>query len=97
MRTIKPITPNEAANKQDIPDFVLDAFNQLISKNYRIDRAIVVQKHIIELIKKKSPNQEFETNWLNIEPIYENAGWKVIYDKPAYCENYDAFFMFIKS
>jgi hypothetical protein len=31
---------------------------------------------------------------LDIEPIYREAGWIVEYDKPAYCENYDANFTF---
>lgn len=38
----------------------------------------------------------FQNNWLDVEPIFEAAGWKVEYDKPAYCESYDAFFVFRK-
>jgi hypothetical protein len=31
---------------------------------------------------------------LDIEDTYREAGWKVEYDKPAYCENYPANFTF---
>ena len=36
----------------------------------------------------------YDNNWLDIEDIFREAGWKVTYDKPAYNESYDAYFKF---
>lgn len=38
----------------------------------------------------------FDKHWLDIEDTYRKAGWNVEYDKPGYCENYDAYFVFSK-
>ena len=63
----------------------------------------IYQKDIIEVAKSKmypatdnidSGSGYFDYNWLNIEKIYEDAGWAVKYDKPAYNESYDAYFIF---
>ena len=54
---------------------------------------------MIEYVLKYAPEEVtratiFDNNWLDIEPTYRKAGWKVIYDGPAYCENYPATFTF---
>ena len=59
------------------------------------------QKEIVDLIVKKSNNvyksgDIFANSWLDVEDIYRNAGWDVEYDKPGYCENYEAHFVFRK-
>jgi len=95
MNKIKPITPVEAANKQEIPDFVFEAFNKLISENYYNKQAKVVQKDAENLIRQLMPDGiDFNYNWLNVESAYQQNGWEVEYDKPAYCESYDAYFVF---
>jgi hypothetical protein len=33
---------------------------------------------------------------MDFEPFYEKAGWKVVYDKPGYCESYAANFTFTR-
>jgi len=40
--------------------------------------------------------QAFENKWLNVEAMYEDAGWKVSYEKPGYNESGDAYFTFKK-
>lgn len=35
-------------------------------------------------------------HWLDVEPIFEAAGWHVEYDKPSYYETYVASFTFRK-
>jgi hypothetical protein len=101
---IQPITPDQVheVRKKTIPSFVLQAFNELIvenmqangiSKVYQEDaicRMLKIEKEIVD------SNQIFNMGWLNIECIYQDAGWKVEYDKPAYNETYRAFFTFIK-
>lgn len=42
--------------------------------------------------KKKLKDEIFKKHWLDVEPIYEKAGWKVEYDKPGYNESGDAYF-----
>jgi hypothetical protein len=80
-----------------IPKYVTDAVNTLIKKNYRGSSFTIKQKEIVaEIQKKKSVTSQFlfENNYLDFEDIYRNRGWDVEYDKPAYCETYDAYFKF---
>lgn len=97
----KPITPEQASKlKQSvIPDFVIDAFNDAITKNLRDGSARVLQKDVVAAIKAKAPEdfemgRLFSENMLDVEPLFRAAGWRVDYDKPGYCETYDAFFVF---
>lgn len=108
---IEPISPDSvqgAANKS-IPDFVVQAFNELIAKNWDGKRATVHQSAVVEKAidiqtqqyKEKHQTSDwyipaFNYDWLNIEPLYEAKGWKVEYDKPGYCETYPATFKFTK-
>lgn len=38
----------------------------------------------------------FDNCWLDVEDIFEEVGWKVVYDKPGYNESYPANFEFTK-
>lgn len=104
---IKPIAPNEVTEtKIDIifPDFVIEAFNYMIAQNFRNGSATVAQDDVITKIfecgrkagERVTRNQIFDKCWLDVEDIYRAAGWKVKYDKPAYCESYSAYFEFTK-
>ena len=106
---IKPITPEEVGSKKKeiIPEEVIMAFNTLIAKHWSGNQAKFTQNELIDMITlnygqshddvpENFRNDIFTNKWLDVEPIYEQAGWKVIYDKPAYCENYEAFFIFKK-
>ena len=99
MRTINPITPQEVNSKrlEDIPDLVIEAFNELIVKNSQGATARINQDDAIERIMTKidiSRGDIFAKGYLNVEPIYEAAGWAVSYDKPGYNESYEAHFIF---
>lgn len=104
---MKPITPKQALNlkQESIPDFVFEAFNQLITENISNGRASVKQKDVVSRIKQlKSAAFEdidsqfiYSRGWLDVEPHYRKAGWKVEYDKPGYNESYDAYFVFTGS
>ena len=99
-----PIKPSEVAAKKisSIPEFVFDAFNELIAKNFSGNRALVMQNSAIRESVKRSPNplypvtpgQIFAEGWLDVEDAYREAGWKVLYDKPAYNESHEANFTF---
>lgn len=98
MKSIKPVNPNEAIQlkKEVIPQEVIEAFNELIAQNFDGYEAVIKQKDVVELMVEKglSRGEIFRRNWLDIEPIYELAGWKVVFDKPAYNETYEATFTF---
>lgn len=104
---VKPITPNDASlKKQEImPDEVIETWNRLIAKNWDGSSSRVLQNEAVEALMALLTNNEetdkqtvrrqvFQNKWLDIEPIYRNNGWSVIYDKPAYNESYEAFFVF---
>lgn len=100
---IKPIRPEEAnAEKlQDIPDAVFEVFNKQIIRNLSSGgrRAVVYQDVVLELLEEGHDLDRdvvFDNGWLDVEPLYREAGWKVEYDKPAYNENYRAHFVFSK-
>ena len=100
---IKPITPAEVDNKP-IPDEIIAAFNDLIIKNWRNTEAIVHQEEALKLAiknfkdagKKVTSEQIFDNGWMDVESTFRKAGWKVTYDKPAYNESYEAYFVFKK-
>jgi hypothetical protein len=102
---MKPISPQEVAQAKAkrIPEPIIRAFNDLIAKNWDGEFSVVFQVKVIELAieyfceeKQIQVTREkiFQNNWLDIEEIYRNEGWKVIYDRPSYCENYEAYFKF---
>jgi hypothetical protein len=105
---IKPITPNEVVShkaKAVIPDYVFEAFNFLISKKFNNGSATILQKEVVERILSEANRHRdppitsqylFDNHFLDVEDVYREAGWVVEYDKPAYCETYEASFKFTK-
>lgn len=101
---VKPIKPEdiEKIKEAQIPNEVIEAFNDLITKNWDGTSSCVLQDDAINSIINKFGHTDikhmrkkiFDHGWLNIENIFRNAGWKVEYDKPAYCESYPASFKF---
>lgn len=100
MGKVNPITPDEAkARKEtDIPDEVIEAFNELLIKNHSIgtNSIAIGQDEVVALIVKKGLNRSdiFDKHWLDVEDVYRAAGWIVDYDKPGYNEDYSAYFTF---
>lgn len=95
----KPITPDEVASEKSkvIPPVVIESFNHYIAKHWNGTRSKFKQKHVVSLIEESyDGNEKVDKEWLDIEPIYEDVGWEVSYDKPSYCESYDATFEFKK-
>lgn len=99
---VKPISPEEVAKTKlnQIPDEVIEAFNELIAENFSNGYSVVKQSlavaRIAKKMKKTGKADKFDINWLNIEEVYEKNGWKVVYDKPGYNESYPATFTFSK-
>ncbi len=107
-----PITPEEAvASKiESLPDFVIQAFDETIVKNLAGNRSHFKLKEVAERMRELHAkgdyrllmtDQSFEAraqkeHWYDVEKIYEDAGWKVVYDGPGFNESYDATFTFTK-
>lgn len=95
---MKAITPQEAAGKKSssIPAVVIETFNEFIGASISNGSVTISQDAVITaLVKKGLKRREiFDKGWLDIEQIYEKAGWIVDYDKPAYNETYPATFTF---
>lgn len=96
---IKPVSPTEVVplKKSLMPDGVIAAWNALIAKKLSNGRAYILQNEAItEIIANTGATRAevFANQWLDIEPLYRAEGWIVVYDKPAYCENYEANFTF---
>jgi hypothetical protein len=98
----KPLSPIEVFEtvNASIPDCVIEAVNDLLTKHYQKGYASISQAEIIAKIKKLNPhitNEElFNNGWINFEPLFENVGWKIIYDSPGIEETYDVFYKFSK-
>jgi hypothetical protein len=95
---VQPIKPGEVAKQksQNIPPEVIAAFNELIIKKFQGGRAYVTQNEVVELIVAKGLERQevFAKHWLDVEGIFQEEGWTVVYDKPAWCESYNAHFVF---
>jgi hypothetical protein len=98
-----------AARRTAIPDEVIEAFNELITEKLSGSTANVLQKDVVARILLKSCSGSdldekmwrqaiYDNGWLDVEPIFEKAGWTVRYDKPCYGgDNYEPYFEFKKS
>lgn len=105
--SIQPITPQEALDLKItmIPDEIIETVNRMIAEKMTKGGSVtLLQKDIVlnaillfeQRGKPTTANEIYDKHWLDFEPFYEKAGWKVAYDKPAYCESYDANFTFKK-
>jgi hypothetical protein len=66
----------------------------IASKSARVSQDDVI-KRIMQLGDFER-NTIFNEGYLDVEPLFEQYGWEVTYDKPAYNESYKAFFIFKK-
>ena len=88
----KPITPNESRRAfiESLPNEVLEAFNELITKRFDDNTFYINSDEVLHLIAKKlnkdSAQKEndaetraniLDNEWLNVGSIYRNAGWNV--------------------
>lgn len=98
---VEPITPEEVINQRlnSIPDEVITIFNEMIVENWnnngkyaRLDQDKVVARIATRMNVHRQ--HIYDNGWLDVEPIFRKVGWSVKYDKPAYCEDYDAYFEF---
>jgi hypothetical protein len=82
-----------------IPKEIIKVFNDMIVENYSGGTAVLTQAEVLERVvcAVKIPRADvFKNGWLDVEPVFKEAGWKVSYDQPAYNESYDASWIFKK-
>lgn len=96
---MEPIRPHEVKEKQikSIPPEVIKVFNDLIVKHYNGRSAMIKQDEALSKVMEAlslSSNQVFENKLLDVEDVFRQAGWSVVYDKPGYNESYNAFWTF---
>ena len=98
---IEPIRPEEC-EERELPDFVIIGTNNCINKHYHNGTSHFLQNDLIDEILEVAPDNVtrqmlFDKNWLDVEETYRKVGWKVVYDKPGYCETYKANFTFSRT
>lgn len=96
---VNAITPQEAQNSvgADIPDFVIECFNKMILQKYRDGKSTVYVKEVVKKIRELMQGEaeyRYSSEWLDVEPVFERAGWSVLYSKPAYNETGESYFVF---
>lgn len=101
----EPIKPQDINKLKVFPEEVIEAFNELIIKYWRTDKAHFTEEEAMKLTIKKFhttgdsfriSSYYYDRGFFDIEEKYREAGWDVAYDKPGYCEDYKATFTFTK-
>lgn len=96
-----PVSPDEigAIRHAVIPERVFDMFNELINRNWDGRKSIVYKRIIMEKILEGttlSREKVYSNGWLEIDDLYREKGWIVIYNKPSYNEFYEPYWTFSK-
>lgn len=96
-----PIRPEDIQKLKTAttPEEVLKVFNEAIAEMWDGHGATVLQNVVADKIAKAlniSRSDVFRRHLLDVEESYRAAGWDVEYDKPAYCESYEASFRFTR-
>lgn len=94
-----PITPEQVATSDYLPDAVYEVFNTLISTRWDGTQAVVPQEDAVQRIITRLHCDRaavFDNGYLDVESAYRRAGWDVVYDKPGFNETYPATFTFRK-
>ena len=101
--SIKPITPQEVTCN-NIPNFVINTVNKLITNSWNGKCSIVTLHDLIYNLLKAYNNGEplskeeisLVKNWLCIEDIYRDAGWKVVCYQSYHTKGISIYFKFEK-
>lgn len=85
---MKPITPKLAEAKakagDHIPPGVIQAFNELISENFRDGNAHFTLSAVADRAVRHSGmtrNELFNKRYFDVEDTFQGAGWTVVFDK----------------
>ena len=89
MQQIKPITPDGASQERlkQIPDEVIEIFNNHITRAWDGNKAILSRNDVIEDIMEKlqcERNDVFSHKYHDIDAIYAATGWCVDGEVPIF-------------
>lgn len=103
---MKPISPEkvEQIRIHEMPEAIIQATNELIVRSWNGRSATVKVDEIIDQYfrvvreddNKMTRKELFDKHYLDIEPAYREAGWKVQFEKPDYTESFPSYFVFSK-
>lgn len=99
---VLPLTPEQVIKtaSESIPSDVIEVVNSLLvakSAPYLSKQNITIRKREITdaYTEKVGPNGlEFKLQWLNFEKLYEQHGWKVVYEGPSIGDSFQPFYRF---
>ena len=92
---VKPLKPDEVQHL--IPQEVIEVFNEMIAEKWDGHSALLFQDEVTPVVANKlgvSESFVYKKRWLDVEELFRAEGWVVVYDKPAYCEEYRPYFKF---
>lgn len=100
--SVKPVSPSEALDLKisTTPDFVFEAWNKMIVSNLKEKRSKFYQKDLVGEILVLADDSSikrsdvFQHGWLDMEPVFRQLGWHVVYTKPSFHEQFEPFFEF---
>lgn len=98
---MKPIKPSDVDKSvASIPSSIIGCVNEMIKTKWDGRQAKILQKDLLKEVLKKDRKLTsqgiFDKHLFDFEPLFKKAGWLVDYDKPAYNEDYEAYFVFRK-
>lgn len=95
---VQPVSPEGITQlkREMLPSEVFETFNRLLGEKAVDGYATIMQEEVVTELTEHGleRNDIFRKGWLNIEALYEEAGWDVGYDKPGYNESGQAYFTF---
>ena len=96
----RPFSPEEVRAKRldSIPSIIFETINAMICEKFDGKSATLKQEDIQNRVCNEDSGltrrEIFDKHYLDIEPFYQEQGWKVEYDKPGYNESTTATFTF---
>ena len=96
-----PIKPEDVdtVKAATLPPEVFDVFNTAIIKSWDGTKSKIYQNEVADAlceVLEITMDEIFRRKYLDVESAYRANGWSVTYDKPGYCETYQAYFVFSK-
>lgn len=99
--SIRPISPNQlhTIKKKTTREIVYETVNEMLVENAG-DRSRIILKLediLMKLVARGLDKYELiDKGFMDFEPAYRKAGWKVDYDEPGWNETYPATYTFSK-
>jgi hypothetical protein len=98
----EPITPAQARELHgaSIPDAVIKAVNELLVARFGVSLSALVLDlgdvvtAAIAIDPSLTAEALYKNHWLDIEPTFRRAGWKVRFEKPGFNESGSQCFIF---